>query len=114
VIGNGCKPTVNLRGIRPEMVFIDSIVQSIFNALGYACVRTSINDSKHMDGSRHYSGCAIDYRVPSWPTHAKEERQKDATVARLVRDSLPPGADVVLESNPPHLHVEWDPRDNVA
>lgn len=54
-------------------------------------------------GSLHHVGRAIDFR-----TRHLEAQEKEA-VAGAVADALGASWDVVLESSPPHLHVEYDP-----
>ena len=104
------KPEVVLR-IQPELAVALPIIDTAHIAaeLDRAAVVTSANDGTHMTGSLHAKGLALDLR--SKDLHA-------VTVAVLVSElrrhlNGAPGLNrpfqVVMESNPPHIHVEWQP-----
>ncbi len=59
---------------------------------------TSANDSVHMQGSKHYSDEALDFRTKHL---SASEKQK---LVAEVKKRLGPGYDVILETD--HLHVE--------
>ncbi len=68
---------------------------------------TSGNDSIHMQGSKHYSDEALDFRTHQLPT-AQKHAWKDEIARRLGK-----GYDLLLEDengSNEHLHVEWDPK----
>ena len=73
-----------------------------YNEQGRDAVITSVMDGKHMKGSKHYSGEAIDLRI--W---VLSESQVPSVVQRL-EDILGESFDVVLEDT--HIHVEYDPK----
>ena len=69
---------------------------------------TSANDGKHMDGSLHYKDLALDFRTghhwkKPWLTLAQVQQ-----IAVLMRQSLGPEYDVVVEND--HVHVEHNPK----
>lgn len=64
-------------------------------------VITSAHDGKHMDGSLHYVGRAIDVRT--WACKGYEADVIDKAKAALGHDY-----DIVLEAD--HIHCEYDPK----
>lgn len=64
-------------------------------------VITSLNDGKHMQGSKHYEGKAMDLRI--WGLESKLEQVK-----KELQDALGKDFDVVLEGD--HFHIEYDPK----
>ena len=104
------KPGTELLGLRPEMVVA---ILAVYAAYQEHCksngdyeaavpLITSCTDGKHSKGSRHYVGCAVDFR-----TRYLSEEQKDAIFSDLIR-WLGDQFDVILE--PTHLHIEFDPE----
>lgn len=63
---------------------------------------TSANDSSHMDGSKHYSNEAFDFRI--WGLFGEQAK----TWAERMQRALGENYDVVFEGD--HIHVEWDPK----
>jgi hypothetical protein len=80
------------------------IVAEAFAVVGAEAIITSGVEGTHSRGSEHYVGHALDWRT----------RHLDPATAKSVRDDiamrLGPDFDVILETAPPHLHVEWDPK----
>ena len=81
------------------------IVAAVANAreelqLGSTYV-TSMNDSMHMRGSRHYQDEAVDFRTRDLTT------EQINAWAKAVRRRLGKGYQAVIESD--LLHVEFDP-----
>jgi hypothetical protein len=68
-------------------------------------VVTSMRDGKHMEGSLHASGHAVDLRTHDLSPEAAREWAR--RVAKFLDEQ---GFDVVLEISPPHLHIEFDPK----
>lgn len=72
-------------------------------------VCTSARDGQHMDGSLHYTGLACDFRSKDLSDAASHE------LAAAIRKRLNGDANknrpyqVVLETSPAHVHVEYDP-----
>lgn len=94
------KPGVDLRGIQPEMAIAAVIAERVYAAQGAELMITSGVEGKHMAGSLHYKGMALDLRLPP-------AAKIPATVLAL-RGSLAEQFDVVLEVD--HIHVEFDPK----
>ncbi len=67
---------------------------------------TSGNDSHHMEGSKHYTGDALDVRSK----HLSEEQL--ASLVSIVRRRLGYGYQVIVEDRGKpgeHVHLEYDP-----
>lgn len=67
-------------------------------------VVTSANDGKHMATSFHYKNRALDFR-----TKDMTEVEKQRFVTNM-ESLLGPNYQVILENNPVHAHIEYDPR----
>ena len=94
------KEGVSLAGLRPEMRTALIWADKVWNQHGEELCVTCHMEGEHGVGSLHYSGYALDLRTRNFgKTEAK-------IVADKLRESLPEGYDVVLESN--HIHVEYD------
>jgi hypothetical protein len=63
---------------------------------------TSADDSKHMAGSFHYLGLALDFRSYYWLVHIAPFELANK-LAVVLGDEF----DVVLEKD--HIHIEYDP-----
>ena len=92
------KPGVRVRGLKPEAVIALIVAKGVYEAHGYECVLTSGTDGSHSSGSYHYTGEAIDLRLPP----ADSQLVRDELAERLGADY-----DVILESD--HIHCEHDP-----
>ena len=68
----------------------------------YNIIITSGTDGVHMEGSKHYTGDALDLRISNIP---KDQLQR---YIKALKGRLGPDFDVVLESD--HIHVEFDPK----
>lgn len=62
-------------------------------------VITSTFEGNHSVGSLHYANRAIDVRLPD---------EKTGAIVKLLRGSLGPDYDVVIEQS--HIHIEYDPK----
>ena len=96
------KPGVDLRGVRPEIVVAMLLLEPVLLEHDSDFVVTSCTDGKHMAGSKHYEGLAIDVRSRNLP----KERHTACLIA--MRETLGPQFDVILEGD--HFHVEFDPK----
>lgn len=79
---------------------------AFYAAYGVDCWITSGNDSKHMEGSKHYDGRAVDLRVHNLPDEDTRQR-----VAALLAAALGPQFTVIYEgSGTPqaHIHCQFD------
>jgi hypothetical protein len=90
------------------MIIATIAILDIYRAYSYDCTITSANDSRHSAKSKHYEGCALDFRTKDAgmmpiPKHVMDDIVQD------IKDALNDiDFDVVLESD--HLHVEYDPK----
>ncbi len=65
----GKDSSVNFRGSHPALLWAMFKADKIVRArLGYEMVITSCNDGRHSNTSRHYIGCAWDFRT--WTTES--------------------------------------------
>jgi hypothetical protein len=96
------KPGVDLHGIRPEMVIAILVAASVYNSFDVPLVITSVNDSTHSPGSKHYVGLGVDLRTSN-------VLQKDLpTLHKLLKEALGVQFDTILEKD--HIHIEFDPK----
>lgn len=63
---------------------------------------TSANDRQHMQGSKHYTNDALDFRI--WDL----SRVEAAKIVSALNAKLGPDYQFVLEKD--HIHGEYDPR----
>ena len=99
------KHAVKLDNLSPQIVLAIVVAAGLIRRYSIEpCVVTSVNDSRHRIGSLHYQGRAVDLRT----RHLN--RSEAESFADEVRDCLGPDFDVILEWNPPHLHIEYDPK----
>lgn len=94
------KKGVTLKGMSavlfPAMLIIDQYFQSINKAF----VITSITDSVHKVGSKHYKGEAFDFRISNLTT--KEVLTMQDCLISLLYGNY----DVILEKD--HFHIEFE------
>ena len=94
------KKGVKSKGIQPEILLAIQEAREVYHQLGAETVITSLLDGKHMKGSKHYEGQAVDLRI---------RHLHDPQLAfSLLRSALGRDYDVVLEKS--HIHVEFDPK----
>lgn len=98
------KNGVTLFTLKPQIVLAVFIADTVFRHYTNEklCI-TSGDDGKHMEGSKHYTGEAVDIRRP-------KNFMFNNDIDMLVKDlatSLGEGYDVVLENF--HIHIEYDP-----
>jgi hypothetical protein len=96
--------------IQPEMAKGLPLIDAAYDDLGLdaECVVTSANDGRHMDGSLHYLGRAVDLRTRD--LHEDVIRKlANALRMRLNGSSIINRPyQVVVEKD--HIHVEWQPK----
>jgi len=71
-------------------------------------VITAVESGKHMKGSKHYIGNAVDVRTKNFP----DERSKRDFLAAVMK-RLGPGYQGIYEDpegQNQHLHIEYDPK----
>lgn len=100
------KGGANIGGLGVEMKQAISVVANIYKKYGYTLCITAGTDGKHMSGSKHYEGNAIDCRI--WGL-------KEAGFFKIIPNDLQEALDdfksgyqVVIEGD--HYHIEWDPK----
>ena len=86
-------------GVTPRNLVILAAAANVGAQMDQDVTITSGTDGKHMVGSKHYSGEALDIRLLG-------ERTKEF-MARL-SSRLGSAYQVILEAD--HIHVEFDPR----
>lgn len=100
------KAGVNLEGVAPEIWYAIGYASALHAGLSTAdLVITSAHDGEHKEGSLHYVGKAVDLR-----THDLGAAAKLNWFRLLGRALNPLGFDVILERDPEHLHIEFDPK----
>jgi hypothetical protein len=88
-------------GVQPKHLVIAAALANVSEILKLELTITSGTDGKHMPGSKHYTGEALDIRTSNL-TRTNRER-----VLVALKGRLGPQYDVVLEKD--HIHVEYDP-----
>lgn len=96
------KPGVSVDGIKKEIITIIGFLSYVFESMGKPLVITSCTDGKHMKGSKHYSGNAIDIRI-----RHLTQKEIDSLIRRF-KLWYDKDYDIVLEKD--HIHVEYDPH----
>ena len=96
---NGVPQTLHVDMLRilPVIDFITS------EKCGRTAIITSTTDGKHMSGSKHYKGLAVDLRTRDLPIDVQKRYYYSLSYALLKL------CDVVFESD--HIHVEYSPSD---
>lgn len=97
------KDGVNVDGVKKETIVLMLLLNTFFvRRLSKAFIVTSCTDGKHMKGSKHYSGYAIDIR-----TRHLTPREINILVSwfKMYHDDV---YDMVVEKD--HIHVEYDPH----
>ena len=96
------KPGVRITGMRPEILLAAVAAERVYQAAGHDMVITACVDGKHVAGSLHYTGAAIDVR-----TRDVAPAEVTKLIARI-KDCLGDDFDVVFEVD--HIHVEFQPK----
>lgn len=92
-----------IAGLRVEALAAWLVAGSVYTQHAESCRLTAGVDSKHMAGSLHYVGLAIDIAPP-------QPEYKAAVVTEL-KAALGDDYDVVEEGD--HLHIEFQPKRGV-
>lgn len=98
------KPGARIDGLRPEMVLALVVAEKVYEANHAELVVTEGTGGQHMAGSLHASGRAVDLRTSNVGTAVLP------IVVSGLKRCLGADYDVVLETDPPHIHVEFDPK----
>mgnify|MGYP001596474725 CR=1 FL=1 len=102
------KPGVKLKGLTPQVLIAMQAAEHIWWFHGQTTlVVTSCNDGQHKEGSFHYVGQAVDFRIKTMP-----EKLRAKAVAQL-KEALGGEFFVLHESagtDNEHVHVQWTER----
>ena len=100
------KEGASLEGVQWQMFHAAIVAEQIYKKFGAECVITAGTDGKHMEGSLHYKGCALDLRTHNVPGRALQ-------IMVELQQKLGKDYDVILEAaGTPneHIHLELDPK----
>ena len=97
------KKGVNVYGLQPEMLMALDLVEPLFEAHDRDCIVTSTRKDKHSAHSHHYKGLAVDLRSRHLMLSEREE------ILVGISNELGDKYQVMLETNPDHFHIEYDP-----
>ena len=100
------KPGVRITGMRPEILLAAVAAMKVYEAAGHDFTITACVDGKHIAGSLHYSGAAIDVRTRDL---AADEVQK---IIAKMKECLGGDFDVLLEVD--HIHIEFQPKQSLT
>ena len=95
------KEGATVEGCQWQMFHAALVAEQIYKKYGAECVITAGTNGKHMEGSLHYKGLALDLRT--FNVSGRELQIKVALQQALGKDY-----DVVIEKD--HIHVEYDPK----
>jgi hypothetical protein len=96
------KSGVRIIGMRPEILLAAVTAERVYEAAGHDLTITACVDGKHMTGSLHYAGAAIDIRTRDI---APADVQK---LIAQIKACLGDDFDVLLEVD--HIHIEFQPK----
>lgn len=96
------KPGVRITGVRPEILLAAVAAERVYEEAGHDFTITACVDGKHMAGSLHYAGGAIDVR-----TRDLQPADVQKLIARI-KSCLGDDFDVLLEVD--HVHIEFQPK----
>ena len=97
------KKGVKINGILPELAFVQPLIKEIAEKYSTDYTITSGVDGKHMTGSLHPLGGAIDIRTRD--LYYPWQKQQ---MAAALRSCLTDEFDIVEEED--HIHIEFDPK----
>jgi hypothetical protein len=100
------KPGVRITGIRPELLIAVMAAERVFDHAGHDLMLTACIDGKHMAGSLHYSGLAVDIRTKNVPATDVPE------LITRIKACVGGDFDVILEAD--HIHVEFQPKNAIT
>ena len=89
-------------GVSPKNLVIAAAAANVAHVMDVTVYITSGTDGKHMTGSKHYTGEALDLRISNLT-----KPQIHEVVSRL-KIRLGKDFDIVLEKD--HIHLEYDKR----
>lgn len=103
------KEGASIAGVKQVVIEALPVIAGVFDRYKASLVVTAGTDGKHMKGSLHYAGLALDLRIKRVQMFRRQALCDD------LKRALGAGWDVVLEqsrSNPAndHIHVEYDAK----
>ena len=99
------KDGVDLAGISSELVLALVVADAVYTkVVGKDLTLTSVRDSKHRAGSKHYVGLAADLRTAA----AGIALPAAIKIRDELKAALGAQFDVVVEGD--HIHLELDPK----
>lgn len=103
------KKGVILEGVKQEMFDIWNIVEAEFLKYGapYTMI-TSGTEGRHMNGSKHYKGLALDFRTFHVPKSGHDGEGYIRQI-KINLDKKLKGYDIVIHKKS-HMHIEYDPK----
>jgi hypothetical protein len=99
------KPGVRITGLRPEILLAAVVAERVYEAAGHEFIITACVAGKHMAGSLHYAGAAIDIR----PRDVTAD--KIPAILATLKEALADDFDVLLEGD--HIHIEFQPKQSL-
>lgn len=94
-----CKPGVYLSTLCPIMTPALDIIERVHSLYSVPLIIISTHDGAHSENSKHWYNHAFDFREYP-PTNTR--------VLAAIKEQLPPGFRITLESElPPHFHCEY-------
>jgi hypothetical protein len=102
------KDSVDPKGASLATIRGIAICAGVFDGYGKRLTVTSMNDGRHMRGSKHYTGDGWDVRSRGeGPRYAQWPDVLKLQIADTCRNHLGSDYDVVVEGD--HFHFEYDP-----
>ena len=102
------KPGAKIGGAQPELLIGLMLIEPAIKRYLPELVITEITGGKHMEGSLHGKGLAADIRA-----YIRTAGDISLATLRRMRDECAaacgPDWDIILETDPLHLHIEYDP-----
>jgi hypothetical protein len=96
------KQDVRVFGLSSAIVLAIIVAEGVYRELGFDLVVTAGIDGKHVDGSYHYSGNAVDLRTNSLPM------DKVPVALGMIQKRLTPDYFAQIEVD--HIHVQFKPK----
>jgi len=102
------KPNVNIENLVPVIKEKLDSLDDLYKSMREELVLSSGNDGKHKKGSKHYTDEAIDIRIKNIPEITIQRYILFLKSIEKIFQDVP--FDVLISTNPPHIHIEFDPK----
>ena len=96
---------VRTLGVAPELILALLVAESVYQKHGGHAVITCVIEGKHMNGSLHYTGCAVDLAIG---INAGVPIASAGPIIKAIKDNLSADYDAILETD--HIHIEYQPK----